>query len=93
MSLQESYDNAGLLVGNPEADVDSALICVDITEAVMDEAIECGAGLVIAHHHVIFYPLRHIPGGPTQSVWLPGPYATESCYEPVIRTRTVPPTA
>lgn len=62
LRLQESYDNSGLLVGDADAEVDSALLCVDITEAVLDEALRLGAGLIISHHPVIFHPLRHITG-------------------------------
>ena len=61
--LQESYDNSGLLVGDPEAEIDSALICVDATESVVAEAAEVGAGLVLSHHPVIFHPLKRLTGG------------------------------
>lgn len=62
LKLQESYDNSGLIVGNLEAEVKSALLCVDITEAVMDEAEELGVGLIISHHPIIFHPLKKITG-------------------------------
>jgi dinuclear metal center YbgI/SA1388 family protein len=62
LAAQESYDNAGLLVGDPGAEVTSALLCVDITEEVMDEAERSGVGMVISHHPVIFLPLRNITG-------------------------------
>ena len=62
LSLQEDFDNSGLLVGDPEAEVRSALLCVDITEAVLEEAVSVGADMVISHHPVIFHPLRHITG-------------------------------
>lgn len=62
LCLQESYDNSGLLVGDWNAEIESALLCVDITEAVLEEAIELGAGLIISHHPVIFHPLRRITG-------------------------------
>ena len=42
LHLQESYDNAGLIVGSADDEVTCALLCVDITEEVMDEAEECG---------------------------------------------------
>ena len=58
--LQEEYDNSGLAVGDPEAEVSSALLCVDVTEAVLDEAVRLGAGLVVSHHPIIFNPLRHL---------------------------------
>lgn len=62
LAWQEDYDNSGLLVGDPEADISSALLCVDITEAVLQEAVETGAGMVIAHHPVIFHPLKRLTG-------------------------------
>jgi len=58
LSYQESYDNAGLIVGSPEQEVAKALLCVDITEEVMDEAEAIGADMVIAHHPIIFHPLK-----------------------------------
>ncbi len=54
VSLQESYDNSGLIIGHVNDDVESALICLDVTEDVLDEAIEKGFGLIIAHHPLIF---------------------------------------
>jgi dinuclear metal center YbgI/SA1388 family protein len=62
LKAQESFDNCGLLVGNMNTPIRSALICVDITEAVMDEAEELGVGMVVSHHPVIFNPLRSITG-------------------------------
>jgi len=62
LAYQESYDNAGLLVGHPNNEVSSALICLDVTEAVIDEAIVGGFQLVIAHHPVIFGGLKKLNG-------------------------------
>lgn len=62
LSLQEHYDNSGLIVGDADAEIGSALLCVDITEAVLDEALRLGAGLIISHHPIIFHPLKHITG-------------------------------
>ncbi len=61
-SYQENYDNSGLLVGNPETELSNALICLDSTEAVIDEAIERGCNLVIAHHPIIFSGLKKLNG-------------------------------
>lgn len=60
--LQEEYDNSGLQVGDPQAEVASALIALDCTEAVVEEAARGGHGLVIAHHPVIFRGLRSLTG-------------------------------
>ena len=62
LSLQESYDNSGLLVGNPEMEIHGALICLDSTEAVIDEAISKGLNLVIAHHPIVFSGLKRFTG-------------------------------
>ncbi|MBL4625572.1 MAG: Nif3-like dinuclear metal center hexameric protein [Flavobacteriales bacterium] len=62
LSLQESYDNAGLIVGNPEMVVKGALICLDSIESVLDEAIELGCNLVIAHHPIVFSGLKKLNG-------------------------------
>lgn len=61
-SLQESYDNAGLIVGDASAEAKGALLCLDSTEAVIDEAIELGINLVIAHHPIVFGGLKRFNG-------------------------------
>jgi len=62
LSYQESYDNAGLVTGDINAKATSALLCFDVTEEIIDEAIEKGANLVISHHPVIFGGLKKITG-------------------------------
>lgn len=62
LSLQESYDNAGLLVGNPETEITGVLITLDSTEEVIDEAIEKGCNVIVAHHPIIFKGLKKING-------------------------------
>lgn len=52
--LQESFDNAGFLIGRKEAEVSKILVSLDITEQVVQEAAEQGAQLIVAHHPVIF---------------------------------------
>ena len=59
---QETYDNAGLIVGDKSLEVSSALIALDITEEVVDEAIKHGCGLIISHHPLIFKGLKRITG-------------------------------
>ena len=61
--LQESYDNSGLIVGDRNAEVSKALLCLDSTEAVVDEAIEKGCDLIIAHHPIVFGGLKQFTGG------------------------------
>lgn len=62
LQLQESYDNSGLLTGHPLNEANGALITLDVTEAVIDEAIGKGLNLIIAHHPVIFKALKRING-------------------------------
>ena len=59
---QESYDNAGLLIGEPNQQVSAILICFDVTEAVIDEAIQRNANLIISHHPTIFTGLKRFNG-------------------------------
>lgn len=61
-SLQESYDNAGLQVGNPDMEVTAALLCLDVTEDVMQEARRLGCNMVISHHPLLFSSLRRVTG-------------------------------
>ena len=60
LPLQESYDNAGLQMGLTEADVSGALLCLDVTEAVVREAIDLGCNMIVSHHPVLFHGLKHI---------------------------------
>lgn len=61
-SYQENYDNAGLIIGNPEQTTTGALICLDSIEEVIEEAIQKKCNLVIAHHPLIFSGLKKING-------------------------------
>jgi len=61
-ALQESYDNSGLLVGNPDAEATGALLCIDVTENVVNEAIALGCNLIISHHPCIFNGIKKITG-------------------------------
>lgn len=68
-SSQDSFDNSGLLVGNPEADVYKIAVCLDITNNVIDEAAKLGANLIVSHHPVIFTPLKNVlVGNPVYSL-------------------------
>jgi dinuclear metal center YbgI/SA1388 family protein len=62
ISYQESYDNAGLQAGDPEMEINSALVALDVTEDVIDEAVESGCNLIVSHHPLIFNPLKKITG-------------------------------
>lgn len=58
LSLQESYDNSGLIVGRYDDEVHSAMLAVDVTEAVLDEAEQQGCDLIITHHPIVFHALK-----------------------------------
>jgi dinuclear metal center YbgI/SA1388 family protein len=60
--LQESYDNAGLLVGDPEAPISGVLFSLDSTETIVDEALARGCNLVVAHHPIVFRGLKRFNG-------------------------------
>jgi len=77
LAWQESYDNAGLVVGDPEQEVDCALLAVDVTEEVLAEAEREGCGLIVTHHPIIFHPLRRLNGAGY----------VERCVERAVRSR------
>ena len=60
LKFQASFDNSGLLCGNPERELTSILLCIDVTEEVVKEAIDKGHNLIISHHPLIFSGLKHI---------------------------------
>ena len=62
LHLQESYDNSGLIIGDLENIVQGCLITLDCTEEVIDEAVRKKCNLIIAHHPIIFNPLKKIIG-------------------------------
>ena len=62
LPLQDGFDNAGLQIGLTEAEATGALLCLDVTEAVLDEAIGLGYNLVIAHHPLLFKGCKSITG-------------------------------
>ena len=60
LPLQESWDNAGLQIGLTEAEVSGALLCLDVTEKIVDEAIAKGCNLVVSHHPLLFRGLKQV---------------------------------
>lgn len=62
LSYQEDYDNAGLLVGQSTMECTGVLLCLDATEAVVEEAIRKKCNLIVAHHPIIFSGLKKITG-------------------------------
>ncbi|MCR5139550.1 MAG: Nif3-like dinuclear metal center hexameric protein [Bacteroidaceae bacterium] len=62
LPLQDDFDNSGLQIGLTEADVTGALLCLDVTEEVIAEAAAKGLNLVVAHHPLLFHPLKAVVG-------------------------------
>lgn len=58
--LQDDFDNSGLQAGFPGADVSRVLTCLDVTEAVVDEASERSCDMIVSHHPLLFHPLRQV---------------------------------
>ena len=55
LQLQEEYDNAGLIIGDGNDRIKGVLICLDVTDEVLNEAINLKCNLIIAHHPLIFF--------------------------------------
>jgi len=62
LPLQESWDNAGLQLGLTEAEVSGALLCLDVNEQIVDEAITKSCNLIVSHHPLLFRGLKQISG-------------------------------
>lgn len=62
LALQESYDNSGLIVGNKNTEVTQALVSLDCTEDIIQEAIDRSCNIVIAHHPIVFSGLKKLNG-------------------------------
>ncbi len=62
LPLQDGFDNAGLQVGLTDAEATGALLCLDVTEAVVDEAVASGCNLVVSHHPLLFRGCKSITG-------------------------------
>ncbi len=62
LCYQENYDNSGLQIGDREKETNSILVCLDITESVIDEAVALKCDMVISHHPLIFSGVKQITG-------------------------------
>ena len=60
LKLQDEWDNSGLQVGFPDAEISRVLVCLDITEAVVEEAVAKKCNLIVSHHPLLFKPLRQV---------------------------------
>ena len=77
LGWQESYDNAGLIVGRPDDEVHKALLAVDVTEEVLDEAEAEGCDIVLTHHPIVFHALKRFNSADS----------VQRCVERAIRSR------
>ena len=66
LSYQEDWDNSGLQVGDRNAEVHEALLTVDVTESVVNEAISLGCDLIISHHPLLFRGIKQLTGATPQ---------------------------
>ena len=62
LSLQEDYDNSGIQIGDIDQPATGALLCLDVTEEIVDEAIDAGCNLIISHHPLAFKPIKSFTG-------------------------------
>jgi dinuclear metal center YbgI/SA1388 family protein len=62
LPLQEGFDNAGVQAGDVNREATGALLCLDVTEAVVDEAIAKGCNLIVSHHPLAFKPFKSLTG-------------------------------
>ena len=60
LRYQDEWDNSGLQVGFPDDPADKVLVCLDITEAIVDEAVEKGCSMIVSHHPLLFHPLSQV---------------------------------
>ena len=60
LSVQEGWDNSGLCIGSPEDEVHGVLLALDCTPELVDEAVKCGADMIVTHHPLIFSGLKKI---------------------------------
>ncbi len=61
-NYQESYDNCGLIAGDKEKEITGVLLCLDSTEEVLKEAVKLKCNMIIAHHPILFFPIKKLTG-------------------------------
>ena len=60
LRLQDDWDNSGLQVGFPDAEIQRILVCLDVTEDIIEEAVARKCNLIVSHHPLLFKPLRQV---------------------------------
>lgn len=61
-SLAEDWDNVGLLTGDPNREIDTVIVTLDVTSDVLDAAVQAGNAMIVCHHPLIFKPLTRLTG-------------------------------
>lgn len=61
-AIQEKWDNTGLQLGSPSDECRGVLVCLDVTPAIVDEAIKLGCNLIVSHHPLFFKPVKRLTG-------------------------------
>jgi len=61
-SIQENYDNSGIQCGHPTREVTRGLVCIDVTESIVDEALDKDCDVIISHHPLIFGGIKSLTG-------------------------------
>ncbi len=79
LSLQAPYDNSGLIIGDYDREIGGVLLAVDLTEAVIEEAVRLGVEMIVTHHPIIFSPLKRLTAA----------NCVERCVEMAIRANLV----
>jgi len=62
LNFQESDDNSGLLVGNPDTPLTGVLVCLDVSEPVIDEALANGCNMIVSHHPLLYKAIKQVVG-------------------------------
>ncbi len=60
LSLQEEYDNSGLLVGDRDMNINNVLISLDLTEEIVQEAVQKNCNVIVSHHPIIFRGIKNL---------------------------------
>ena len=60
LRFQDEWDNSGLQVGFPDSEIEKVLVCLDVTEAIVEEAVNTGAQMIVSHHPLIFKALKQV---------------------------------
>lgn len=87
-AVAEDWDNVGLLTGDDESEVKHVFLALDLTEAVLDEAVQAGADMIVTHHPMIFSGIKKINNTALQdgrlSVWCAMEYLIMRCTPTMI---------